>query len=83
MAEPLFRLLKKSRRFICGEEHQKSFELLKTALISALTLARPHFRLPFTLQADVSSTGLGILTQIIDGAEGVIAYAVGRWPPLR
>lgn len=76
MSEPLFRLLKKGRRFLWDEDQQKSFEMLKVASISASTLVRPDFSLPFTSQTDATSTESGaILTQLIEGAQRVIAYA--------
>ncbi|XP_033214013.1 uncharacterized mitochondrial protein AtMg00860-like [Belonocnema kinseyi] len=50
IVEPLFRLLKKNRRFVLGEEQQKSFKTLKVALISTPTLAGPDIILPFILQ---------------------------------
>lgn len=50
--------------------------MLKVTMTSAPTLAQPGFSLPFTLQTDASSTELGaVLTQFIDGAKRVIAYA--------
>jgi Integrase core domain. len=45
-------------------------------LTTAPTLSCPHFDLPFELQTDASSVGLGaVLTQTIEGEERVLAYA--------
>ena len=50
-----------------GEVQQKDFEALKKVLTAAPILARPEFELPFRLQTDTSSTGLGTaLTQVLD-----------------
>ena len=81
-AEPLLHLLKKSRRFIWGEEQQKAFEVLKKVSTATPILARPEFELPFRLQTDDSSTGPGaVLTQALDGEERVIAYASHTMTP--
>ena len=49
---------------------------MKRVLTAAPILARPEFELPFRLQTDANSTGLGAaLTQVLDGEERVIAYA--------
>ena len=75
-AEPLYRLLKKNRRYTWENEQEQAFQELKNALITARTLSRPDFSLPFVLQTDASSTGLGaVLTQVQNGEEHVIAFA--------
>ena len=76
IAEPLTRLTKKSQSWEWGEEQIRAVDLIKKHLVSPPTLACPNFELPFTLQTDASSVGLGaVLTQVIDGFERVIAYA--------
>ena len=75
-AEPLYRLLKKNRRYTWDNEQEQAFQKLKNALITAPTLSKPDFSLPFVLQTDASSTGLGaVLTQVQNGEENVIAFA--------
>ena len=76
IAEPLTRLTEKNQAWEWGVDQHASFEALKTHLVTSPTLACPDFSLPFTLQTDASSVGLGaVLTQNIDGHERVIAYA--------
>lgn len=73
---PLTALLKKNSRWKWGEAQSEAFRALKISLSSAPVLARPNFRLPFTLSTDASQVGLGaVLTQIQDGHERVIAYS--------
>ena len=68
LVEPFTRLTRKNVRFEWGEE------ALKTALTTAPILAHPRFELPFTLQTDACTTGLGaLLTQENDGEEKIIA----------
>lgn len=58
------------------EEHQKSFEDLKTALTTAPILGFPRYDLPFILETDSSESGLGaVLSQDQDGQRKIIAYA--------
>ena len=76
ICEPLTRLSKKNQPFIWGEEQEEAFQSLKSALTSAPIIAYPDFKESFTLQTDVSDTGLGlVVTQIQNGEERVIAYA--------
>lgn len=58
------------------EEHQNSFEQLKSSLIEAPLLAYPDYEKPFQVYTDASHRGLGaVLSQVQDGCEKVIAYA--------
>uniref|UniRef100_A0A6V7JGH6 RNA-directed DNA polymerase n=1 Tax=Bracon brevicornis TaxID=1563983 RepID=A0A6V7JGH6_9HYME len=76
IAEPLTRLTKKSQLWQWSTEQQDAFELLKTHLTAAPTLACSDFNQPFVLQTDASTVGLGaVLTQVQGGEERVIAYA--------
>uniref|UniRef100_A0A3P9MIP6 Gypsy retrotransposon integrase-like protein 1 n=1 Tax=Oryzias latipes TaxID=8090 RepID=A0A3P9MIP6_ORYLA len=60
-------------------ECQDSFEELKERLTSAPLLGYANFSLPFILETDASSLGLGaVLYQIQDGEKRVIAYASRR-----
>lgn len=45
-------------------------------MVSSPVLSQPDFSQPFTIQCDASDSGLGgVLTQVLDGKEKVIAYA--------
>lgn len=55
---------------------QQAFEKLKLALISAPVLGYADYSLPFVLETDASSKGLGaVLSQTQEGRKRVIAYA--------
>lgn len=76
LAEPLNRLLRKNSPWVWSDEQTKSFEALKRALTAYPILSCPDFSLPFVLQTDASTCGLGaVLTQVINGEERVIAFA--------
>ncbi|KZR97353.1 Uncharacterized protein APZ42_007826, partial [Daphnia magna] len=76
LARPLSNLTKKSSRFIWTEEHQRSFESLKTALTNPPVLAHPKYNLPMEIHCDASGFGVGaVLSQHQDGKEHVLAYA--------
>ena len=83
-ARPLTELTKKTVEFHWGEEEQKAFDDLKTALVSEPVLALPDFTRSFILMTDGSSTGLGavLAQQHGDGRERVIAYASKKTGPL-
>lgn len=67
---------KKNQVINWTEEAEKAFINIKQLLVSAPVLSQPDFSKKFTVQSDASQTGLGgVLTQIIDGEERVIAYA--------
>lgn len=88
IAAPLHRLVanmidartKKASRKIIGElwteQCEKSFQDLKSRLISAPVLAYADFSLPFILEVDASLSGLGaVLSQEQDGKVRPVAYA--------
>ncbi|XP_029169373.1 uncharacterized protein LOC114939266 [Nylanderia fulva] len=76
LSEPITRLLKKGRRWEWGDDQDRAFQEIRDHLVTAPTLACPNFEIPFVLQTDASSVGLGaVLTQTIDGEERVIAFA--------
>lgn len=71
----LHRLTEKSERFYWGDNCQKSFEIIKDALVTAPALSYPKDDGTFILDTDASLVGLGaVLSQIQNGKETVIAY---------
>ena len=76
VSEPLTRLLKKAQRWEWGEEQESAFAQIRDRLASAPTLSCPDFQIPFVLQTDASSVGLGaVLIQHIEDVENIIAFA--------
>lgn len=76
IASPLSQLTRKNKRFKWDENCQKAFDELKLLLVSAPILAYPIADGKFVLDTDASDTGLGgVLSQIQNGEEKVIAYA--------
>ena len=76
IAAPLNLLLKKKKNWYRSDDQQSAFEQIKEYLSKAPVLLSPDFNVPFVLQTDASSTGLGaVLTQTTDGMEHVISYA--------
>ena len=62
--------------FCWGQEQQRSFDALKTAMINAPVLSYANFDMPFEVHVDASSTGLGaVLCQRHDEGLHVVAYA--------
>jgi hypothetical protein len=65
ISKPLTELLKKGVIFTWVQDHQVSFQTLKSALSSAPVLALPDFSLPFCIGTDASGIGIGaVLLQI-------------------
>ena len=82
IAAPLHSLTKKGSKFEWDENCQKSFEALKTRLISAPILGFPDFTSPFYLCVDASGEGIGaILEQRPEGPPVVIAYGGRKLTP--
>ncbi|XP_078148594.1 uncharacterized protein LOC144544050 [Carex rostrata] len=78
LARPLTELLHKGVKFEWGESQEKSFEELKSRLVSAPILAMPVVGKDYTVFTDASRSGLGcVLMQ--DGH--VIAYASRQLRP--
>ena len=64
IAEPLYRLLRKSEEFRWEERQQKAFEALIKILVAAPVLRFPNFKIPFEVQTDASGVGIGaVLSQ--------------------
>ena len=73
---PLTKLLKKHTKYFWDSDCQKSFEILKQKLVSAPVLSYPKYDQGcFVIDTDASLFGIGgILSQIQDNEERVIAY---------
>lgn len=69
-------LLKQGRKFVWGEEQQKSFDDMKDCLTRAPILQYPDFEKPFILTTDASDYAIGaVLSQGKVGHDLPIAYA--------
>jgi hypothetical protein len=76
ICKPLFTLLKKDNSFVWSVQQEKSFELLKEALMYNVTVALPDLERDFVIATDGSYSGVGsVLMQ--DFGEGLrpIAWA--------
>ena len=70
IAVPLHHCAKKMTTFVWSIEEETAFTKLKTALSKAPVLAYPDPALPFLLDTDASSTGIGaVLSQVTKGKE--------------
>jgi hypothetical protein len=75
-ATSLNSLTQKGVPYVWTAQCQGAFETLRNALISAPILALPREGCQVILDTDASDTSIGgVLSQIIDGQEKVIAYA--------
>lgn len=75
VAAPLFRLLQKGETFVWSQECHTAFTALQDALVNAPVLSPPDPNLPFILDTDASSVGLGaVLSQATTEGERVVAY---------
>ena len=76
VAKPLHDLTSPGVKFHWSDTCQQSFEILKTMLCQSPVLAYPSREGKFVLDTDASDFGIcGVLSQIQDGREHVIAYA--------
>ena len=76
MARPLTELTKKGAVFTWGPTEKKSFNDLNEAMLTAVTLAHPHYDAPMEIYPDACTYGIGaVLSQKIKGEERPIAYA--------
>jgi transposase InsO family protein len=74
-AAPLHKLKGKGVKFMWGEEHQKAFEELKTALCEAPVLQVPDFEREFVLATDASNLAISaVLNQRVEGKLAPVAY---------
>lgn len=75
IAAPLHKLRQKNVHFFWNISCQEAFQELKQQLVSPPILAYPSFSDPFVLSTDASDGAIGgILSQVKDGKEHVIAY---------
>ena len=76
IAEPLYRLLSKTEKFVWTTEYGESMNQLKLKLQEAPILGFPNDTDPYTLTTDASLTGIGaIINQKKNWRDRVIAYA--------
>ena len=81
-ASPLTKLTRKNAKFSWTTECQQAFQELKDCLTRSPILALPKQKGMFVLDTDASMLGLGgVLSQIQDGDEKVIAYASRKLNP--
>ena len=75
IAAPLTSLTRKDQQFKWTESHDKAFDELKQALVTAPVLRRPDFEAPFEVHTDASGVALGAcLIQRIEGQPHAVAY---------
>ena len=75
IARPLNALRQKGKQFEWTDQHQKAFDTLKQALITAPVLRIPDPSQPYCLQTDATKEAIaGILTQEFDGQQHPIGY---------
>ena len=76
LADPLVSLSRKGVPFVWGSKQQRAFDALKACLLSAPILGFPTEEDRFVLGTDASLFAIGgVLNQIQNGEEVVIAYA--------
>lgn len=82
IAAPLTKLTKKNAKYVWSNDCQVAFDTLKQKLCSAPILAYPKPGLKYILDCDASDVGIGgVLSQVQNGKERVIAYASKRLTP--
>ena len=60
-AHCLYQLLRKGVKFVWKDEQKAAFDILKTSLLNSEALAFPQYDLPFYLEVDTSSQGIGYM----------------------
>ena len=76
IAQPLQKLVPEGATFVWGDEQERAFEQLKTALTAPTFMAHPRPGLPYVIDCDAAMEGLGaVLSQKVDGHERPICYA--------
>ena len=81
LLKPIYKLTKKSKPFVWGDEQQRAFEEIKNRLLNPPVLSMPDMRGRFLLYSDTSKHATGsALYQVQNGKPKLIAYANKRWP---
>ena len=79
LLKPIYKLTKKHRPFIWGDEQQRAFEEIKNRLLNLLVLSMPYKRGRFLLYSDTSKHATNsALYQVQNGKPKLIAYASKR-----
>lgn len=76
LARPFTNLLKEGQ-FGWSDEAVKTFEQLKQALTSILTLALPNFSEPFVIETDASEIGIGAVLSQQRRSIAYMSWALG------
>ena len=77
----IYKLTKKGRPFVWGDERQKAFEEIKKRLLNPPVLNMPDMKGRFLLCSDTSKHAMGsALYQVQNGRPKLIAYANKRLP---
>jgi hypothetical protein len=74
IAKWLTKLMEVKQAFQCTPEVEVAFQTLKEALCTAPILAYLQPRQRFVIDTDASNVGIGVLSQVQDGQERLIAY---------
>nr|AEF12610.1 pol protein [Porcine endogenous retrovirus B] len=83
LAAPLYPLTKEKGEFSWAPEHQKAFDAIKKALLSAPALALPDVTKPFTLYVDErKGVARGVLTQTLGPWRRPVAYLSKKLDPV-
>ena len=83
LATLLYPLTKKSGEFRWTSEHQKAFENIKEALLTAPALALPDLTKPFILYVDErAGVARGVLTQALGPWKRLVAYLSKKLDPV-
>ena len=76
VSKPLTTLLCKDKDLFIDKEGERTFEMLKLALIKAPILQSPNWDLPFEIMCDASDYAVGaVLGQRVDKKPNAIWYA--------
>ncbi|XP_035296978.1 protein NYNRIN-like isoform X3 [Cricetulus griseus] len=83
LAAPLYPLTKEKFSFTWTEEHQRAFDKIKTALLTAPALTLPDLTKPFTLYVDErAGIARGVLTQALGPWKRPVAYLSKKLDPI-
>ena len=81
LLKPIYKLTKKGRPFVWGDEQQKAFDKIKKRLLKPTVLSMPDKRGRFLLYSDTSKYATGIVLYQVQNAKlKLIAYASKRLP---